>query len=520
MMEVVGHLTLGLSVALAPLSLLYLTIGVLVGIVVGIVPGIGPAAGISILLPLTLSVPPVTAIVMLAGIYYGSQYGGTITGILLNTPGESSAVPATFDGYPLAKQGRAGPALVMQAVASFIGGTSGVVLLTFLAAAFAAVTKTFGPPEFFMLVMLGMMTLASMLGAHLRYGVIAALLGFALATVGIDIGSGEPRFTFGSAELLSGIDFVPIAIGLFGVGEVFNAVYGGDHARVSGVADVRFGRDFWPSTKDWSESKGAFVRGSVLGFFIGLIPGAGATVASLFSYAVEKSVSKEPERFGKGAMAGLVAPEAANNAASTGAMVPLIALGLPGSAATAVLLGAFLMWGLQPGPLLIEENPEFVWGLIASMYIGNVILVAVCIFAIPLFMALLRIPYRIMAPLIIVLCTVGTYSINRSILETGMMLTAGWVGFFMRRCGMPPAALVVALVLGPLAENTLQQSLAISGGSFLIFVQRPVSLTIGVLCLLILAGGGLAKRAAMRSRVLQAAEPLPVAPTRTGPNSS
>ncbi len=478
-MEVLNHLLLGLSVALTPINLAYLFAGVMIGMIVGIIPGFGPSAGIAILLPITFGMHPTGAVIMLAAIYYGSQYGGTITSILLNTPGESSTVASTFDGYPLAQQGRAGPALVMQAVASFVGGTIGVILITVLAPLFAQVTRSFGPPEFFLLVMMGLATLIVMVGGNWRYGLISALIGFALGTVGVDLETGQTRFTFRSAEMIGGIDFIPIAIGLFGLGELYYALYTGLHLKGSGgIVQYQKEQRFWPTARDFIETKFSLIRGSLLGFVIGVIPGAGATVASLMAYSVEKSASRTPEKFGKGMMAGLVGPEAANNAASSGAMVPLLTLGIPGSASTAVLLAAFVLWGLTPGPLLMAQQPEFAWGLIASMYLGNVALLALNIFAIPLFVLMIKLPYRILAPAVILVCTIGTYSVNGSIVETWLMFAAGLGGFFMRLYGFSPAALVLALVLGPLAEQSLRQTLTISGGSFGIFVDRPMSLWI------------------------------------------
>jgi putative tricarboxylic transport membrane protein len=477
--DIFANLLLGLSVAVSPMNLVWLFVGVMLGMVVGIIPGFGPSAALAVLLPVTFGMEPTGAVIMLAAIYYGSQYGGTITSILLNTPGESSAVAATFDGYPLAQQGRAGPALVMQAVASFVGGTVGVVLITLLAPPFSQLARGFGPPEFFLLVMAGMLTLIVMIGGNWRYGVISALIGFALGTVGVDLETGNSRFTFGSAELIEGIDFIPIAIGLFGLGELYHAFYSGLHATGAGsIVQYQKERRFWPQRRDFVESNPALARGSLLGFVIGVIPGAGATVASLMSYSVEKAVSRTPEKFGKGAMAGLVGPEASNNAASSGAMVPLLTLGIPGSGATAVLLAAFILWGLTPGPLLMGQKPEFAWGLIASMYLGNVALLALNVFAIPIFVQLVRLPYRILAPAVILICTIGTYSVNGSIVETALMLAAGVVGFFMKLFGFSPAALVLALVLGPLAEQSLRQSLTISRGSFDIFLDRPMSLWI------------------------------------------
>ena len=494
-MDIFANLLLGLSVAVTPVNLAYLLIGVMVGMVVGIIPGFGPAAALAILLPITFGMNPTGAVILLAAIYYGAQYGGTVTSILLNTPGESSSVASTFDGYPLAQQGRAGPALVMQAVASFVGGTLGVILITVLAPAFAQVTRSFGPPEFFLLVVMGLSTLIVMVGGNWRYGVISALVGFALGTVGVDLETGQTRFTFRSAELIGGIDFIPIAIGLFGLGELYYAFYTGMHlSGTGGIVQYQKEKRFWPELGDYLETKFSLLRGSVLGFVIGVIPGAGATIASLMSYSLEKSVSRTPEKFGKGAMAGLVGPEAANNAASSGAMVPLLTLGIPGSASTAVLLAAFVLWGLTPGPLLMGQKPEFAWGLIASMYLGNMALLALNIFAIPLFVQMVKLPYRILAPAVIVVCTAGTYSVNGSIVETWLMFAAGLVGFFMKRYGFSPAALVLALVLGPLAEQSLRQSLTISRGSLGIFLERPMSLWILGVTAVVLALGVLMRR--------------------------
>ena len=466
----------GIGGVLTPENLMLLALGVMLGMFVGVMPGLGPSAAMAILLPLTFGLDPTGAIVMLAAVYYGAMYGGTITSVLINTPGESATVASTFDGYPLAKQGRAGPALVMAAVASFIAGTIGAILITIAAPATANFASRFGPPELFLVVLAGLLCLIVIIGRNRLLGAISALIGFAIATIGIDIGGGQQRYTFGSPELIGGIDFIPVAIGLFGVGEILWNLYRGGHEEEPAYFNVRArGRGFWPRGRDWVESRWAMLRGSVIGFFVGTAPGAGATVASLVSYSVEKSVAKEPDRFGKGAMAGLAGPEAANNAATAGAMVPLLSLGIPGSAATAVLLAGFLMWGLQPGPLLMEQNPEFAWGLIGSMYLGNTMLLLLNVFCIPLFASLARVPFRMLAPVIIVVCALGTYTVNGSIIEVWIMLACGVIGFFMRKYGFSPAATVIAVVLGPLAEETLRQTMIISGGSFDIFLERGLS---------------------------------------------
>lgn len=487
-LDTLSNLMLGFSVAFTPTNMLFLVIGAFVGMIVGMIPGFGPSAGIAILLSLTYSLEPTTAIIMLAGIYYGAMYGGTITSILINTPGESATVASTFDGYPLAKKGRAGPALVMQAVASFIGGTIGVILICSFAPYFAKMARSFGPPEYFMIMIMGLLMLVIMLGQNKRYGFISALIGFAIATVGVDVVSGVPRYTFGSAELINGIDFLPVAIGVFGLGELFYSIYIGQHKDTKKeIMKVDFrGANFWPDTKEWIESRFTFFRSSILGFVVGVLPGAGATIASLMAYSAEKRISKQTDEFGKGYMPGLVAPEAANNAASSGAMIPLLTLGIPGSGSTAVLLGAFLMWGLKPGPLLMTQEPEFAWGLIASMYLGNIILIVVNIVAIPVFIKVMQVPYKLLVPVIVTLCTVGTFSLHGSIVETWIMVLFGLLGFFFKLYGYSPAALVLAVVLAPMAEGTLRQSLIISRGSFDIFINRPVSFTLLIIILIII----------------------------------
>ncbi len=478
-MDIFSDLFMGFSVAVTPMNLVYLFAGAMVGMVVGVIPGFGPSAGLAILLPVTLGMDPIGAVMMLAAIYYGAMYGGTITSILLNTPGESATVASTFDGFPLAKNGRAGPALVMQAAASFVGGTVGVILITILAPIFGQVSRSFGPPEYFLLAVMGMLTLIVMIGENWKLGVISALIGFALGTVGVDLETGQSRYTFGSAELIGGIYFIPVAIGLFGLGELFYAFYNGLHRTgTGGIVQYDKEERFWPTAQDWISTRWTMVRGSILGFVVGVIPGAGATIASLMAYSLERSISKTPEKFGKGEMKGLVAPETANNAASSGAMIPLLTLGIPGSASTAVLLAAFLLWGMRPGPLFMEQNPELAWGLIASMYLGNMVLLAINIFAIPLFVQIIKVPYRILGPVVVVICALGTFSVHSSFVETWIMFAAGFVGFFMRLYGFSPAALVLALVLGPLAEEALRQTLTISRGSFMIFVERAPSLWI------------------------------------------
>ncbi|GAB3016346.1 hypothetical protein GCM10011376_04240 [Nocardioides flavus (ex Wang et al. 2016)] len=486
-MDTFDNLANGIVAIATPMNMLLLLAGVMLGMIVGVMPGLGPSAGLAILLPLTFTLDPTSAVVMLAAVYYGAMYGGTITSVLINTPGESATVASTFDGYPLAKQGRAGPALVMAAIGSFVAGTIGAVLISVASPATAALAATFGPPELFLVVILGLLTLIVIIGGNRLLGTLSALIGFAIATVGIDIGTGQQRYTFGSVELINGIDFIPVAIGLFGVGEILHTLWRGGHLEKLAYFNVSArSRGFWPTGHDLRESAGPITRGSFLGFFVGATPGAGATVASLMSYNLERSVSKTPEKFGKGAMPGLTGPEAANNAASSGAIVPLLTLGIPGSASTAVLLGGFLMWGLQPGPLLMTQNPEFAWGLIASMFLGNIMLLLVNVFCIPAFASIARVPFRVLGPSIIVFCVLGTFTVNGSIIEVAIMLGCGVLGFFMRRFGLSPAAMVIALVLGPMAEESLRQTMIISGGSFGVFLDRGTSRALLVLMVLLL----------------------------------
>jgi putative tricarboxylic transport membrane protein len=401
------------------------------------------------------------------------MYGGTITSVLINTPGESASVVTCIDGYQMALQGRAGPALGIAAFGSFVAGTVGVVLLMLISPLLARWSLAFGPPETFALMLLGLTTVTLLTGESAVKGYISMVIGLMLANVGFDIVSGEPRFAFGVPEMMDGIDFLPVAIGLFGIGEV---LAGAEVVGGATMLKARYGlRDLIPNAVDRLRSRWAIVRGTALGFLVGVLPGAGPTVSTFLSYAVEKKISKHPEEFGKGAIEGVAAPESANNAAATAAMVPMLTLGIPASATTAIMLGGLMMWGLRPGPLLFEKNPEFVWGLIASQYIANVMLLILSTAAIPLFVRALRIPYAVLMPLIIVFCVTGAYSLKNSLFDVGQMLVFGVAGYAMKRLGYSPAALVLALVLGPMAERALRQSLIISDAGAAIFFMRPIS---------------------------------------------
>src|SRR5688500_18849907 len=460
-------------------------LGVILGTLIGALPGIGPVSGVALLLPITFGMHPTSGIIMLAALYAGSMYGGTITSVLINTPGESASVVTCIDGYQMALQGRAGPALGIATIASFIAGTVGVVFLMGFSPLLARWALPFGPPETFALMLLGLTPATGLTGDNAVKGYISMVAGLMLSMVGFDIISGDARYTGGSNEMLDGIDFLPVAIGLFGMGEV---LVGAEQATSTKILDARYGlRDVWPTAVDWARSLWAIVRGTVLGFFIGVLPGAGPTIASFLAYSVERKMSAHPEQFGRGAIEGVAGPESANNAASAGAMVPMLTLGIPGSATTAVMLGGLMMWGLRPGPLLFEKNPDFVWGLIASLYIANVMLLILNIAFIPAFVRALRIPYSILMPLIIVFCITGAYSLNNKLWDVGQMLVFGVVGYAMKKLDYSPAALTLALVLGPLAERSLRQALIISDAGVLILFQRPIAAVLTTLALVAVA---------------------------------
>jgi len=475
---------MGFGIALTPFNLMMAVAGVMVGMLIGALPGVGPPSGVAMLLPLTFGMEPTSGIIMLAAMYAGTMYGGTITSVLINTPGESASVVTCLDGYQMALQGRAGPALGIAAIGSFIAGTIGVVLLMLVSPLLARWALSFGPPESFALMLLGLTTVTLLGGDDPLKGYISMVFGLMLAMVGFDIISGEARYGFGIPEMMDGVDFLPVAIGLFGLGEVLAGTEEKGGAQVKGKLRLR---EVLPSLADWAKSKWSIARGTVLGFAVGVLPGAGPTVASFLSYTVEKRVSKTPERFGKGAIEGVAAPESANNAAATAAMVPMLTLGIPGSATTAIMLGGLMMWGLRPGPMLFEKNPQFVWGLIASQYIANVMLLVASTALIPLFVRALRIPYSILMPLIILFCVTGAYSLKNNVWDVGQMLVFGVVGYFMKKLGYSPAALVLALVLGPLAERSLRQSLIISDAGIGIFFTRPISAVLMVLALAAIA---------------------------------
>ncbi len=482
-MELFDQILGGFATAVTPVNLMYCFIGVLLGTVIGLLPGLGSATGVALLLPLTLTLEPVTALIMLAGIYYGTQYGATISSVLISTPGDSATVVTTFDGYQMARQGRAGPALAIAAIASFLAGTISIVLLMTLAPLFARFALKFGPPETVALMVLGLVGVIGFSGTSRTKGLAMAAFGLAIATIGLDPQTGVPRFTFGSVELLGGIGFLEVVIGLFAVSEVMSQVHRGASAPIR----TRF-RDMLLTREDWSRSWMAIVRGGFLGFLLGVLPGAGATLASFFSYDVERRFSRYPEEFGKGAIEGVAGPEAANNAAVNGAFVPTLTLGIPGSGTTAVLLGAFLLFGIQPGPLLLEQQPDLVWGLIASFYVGNVILLFLNLPLAPVFASILRLRYGFLYPLILLLCFVGAYAIENRLWGVWLAFAFGVIGYFMNRYEYPAAPVILGLILGGLLEKALMQTSSISGGDFTIFFQRPIALVLFGLAALVILG--------------------------------
>ena len=471
---------MGFGVALTPFNILMAVAGVMVGILIGALPGVGPPSGVAMLLPLTFGMDPTSGIIMLAALYAGTMYGGTITAVLINTPGESASVVTCLDGYQMALQGRAGAALGIAAIGSFIAGTVGVVLLMLVSPLLAKWALSFGPPETFALMLLGLTTVTLLAGEDPLKAYISMMLGLMLAMVGFDIISGDARFGFGIIEMMDGIDFLPVAIGLFGLGEV---LAGAEQKGGNQVKTKLSLRDVLPRWAEVVRVRWSIARGTVMGFLVGMLPGAGPTVASFMAYTVEKKVSKTPERFGKGAIEGVAAPESANNAGATAAMVPMLTLGIPGWATTAIMLGGLMMWGLRPGPLLFEKNPQFVWGLIASQYIANVLLLILSTAFIPLFVRALRVPYSILMPLIVMFCVTGAYSLKNSLWDVGQMLVFGVLGYLMKKLGYSPAALVLALVLGPLAERALRQSLIISDSGLGILFTRPIAAVLTVAAL-------------------------------------
>ncbi len=483
MMEVFGNLALGFETALAPRNLTYCFLGVLLGTLIGVLPGIGSLAAVSILLPVSFYLPPEAAIVMLAGVYYGAEYGGSTAAILLKLPGTPSSAVTAIDGNPMAKSGRAGVALFITTISSFVGGTFGIILLIALAPALAQMTLVFGPAEYFSMMVLGLIGAATITSGSPVKGLAMVLVGLALGTVGTDVNSGTARFTFDALELYDGISLVALAMGLFGVAEIISSIKSGGEHQIR--QNVRI-RDLIPTRADVKQALLPMGRGAVVGSAVGILPGAGQTMAAFFAYSLEKIVSKTKHLFGKGHIPGIAAPEAANNAAVQSAFIPTLTLGVPGSATMAIMLGALLIHGVSPGPSLIDLNPHIFWGLIASFWIGNVLLLVLNIPLIGLWVRLLQIPYHLLYPAILCLICIGVYSVSFSAFDIGLVLAFGVVGYFMREGGFDAAPLIVGFVLGPIMEENLRRAMLIGRGDPSIFWERPISLWILVISGLLL----------------------------------
>ena len=462
------------SVALRPGNLLFAFVGCAIGTLVGVLPGIGPTAAISLLLPTTFRGDVIPSLIMLAGIFYGCQYGGSTTSILVNIPGEAASVVTCLDGYKMAQKGRAGPALGIAALGSFIAGTFSVLLLTLVAPPLAEIGFHFTSPEFTAMAILGLTLLVSLSSGPLVKGLMMALFGLILGTVGVDLATGVPRFTFGISQLEDGIGLAPVAMGLFGVGEVLTNIE--ESLKEKRQLLVKKVKGLLPNLQDWKDSSIAIIQGTGIGFFIGLIPGGNAIIASIAAYALQKRISKHPEKMGTGMIEGVAAPEAANNAATGSAFIPLLTFGIPTSPVMALLLAGFMIHGIIPGPLLIKHQPDLFWGLIFSMYVGNLMLLILNLPLIRLWVKILDIPYVVLFPLILLFCLVGAYTLNNSLVEVGLVVFFGFVGFMMRKFAYEPALLILAVVMGPMLEESLRRSLDLSGGNLAIFLHRPIAL--------------------------------------------
>jgi len=474
----------GFSVALTPTNLFFAFLGALLGTVVGVLPGIGPIGAMALLLGATYSLPPATALIMFAGIYYGSMYGGSTTSILVNIPGEPSSVVTCLDGNQMARRGRGGAALFIAAAGSFVAGSIALVILSWLAPILAEVALKFGPPEYFAIAVFGLLVLSQLSGQELLKSFLMVGVGLLLSTVGMDVITGQPRFDFGTIGLKQGVDFVPIAMGLFGVAEVLEVAKESLDDRKD-VIRVKL-RQLLPNRVEIKRSVGPTLRGSVLGFMTGLIPGPAAVISTFLSYTLERKISKRPKEFGQGAPEGVAGPESANNASAVGAFVPLLSLGIPFAPPTALLLSAMMIHGVTPGPMLIQERPDVFWGVISSMYIGNFMLLVLNLPLVGIFLHVLRTPRNLLMPLILLLCVVGVFAVNNSVVDLWIMLVSGIGGYFLRKMDFSVAPLVLALVIGPMMENALRQSLMLSLGSFDIFFTQPLSRALFILAGVIL----------------------------------
>ncbi|GAA1461898.1 tripartite tricarboxylate transporter permease [Nocardiopsis exhalans] len=493
----------GFSIALTPENLLFVFIGVLAGTIIGILPGLGPMSAIALMIPIAYGMDPTSAIIMLAGVYYGAIFGGSTSSILLNAPGVAGTVATSFDGYPMARQGKAGKALAIAAISSFVGGTVGVIGLMAIAPSLASFAVSFGPVEYFALMVLGLTAVVTLGGRNLVKGLVSAVVGVMIALVGIDSQTAIVRYTFDLPELYEGVEFLIVALGVFALAEVLVMLNRrGDGGARGGVTSLRL------SGRELGRITPPTLRSSVLGFFTGVLPGAGATVASFLSYSMEKKLARDGDTFGKGNPKGVAAPEAANNAAAVGSFVPLMTLGVPGSGTTAILLGALLVLGVQPGPMMLTDNPDMFWGVVASMYVGSVVLLVLNLPLIPVFAKVLNTPKAVLVPLVVVFCVVGVYGLSFSVFDLGLLAAFGAIGFLMRRNDFPAAPLILGLILGGLMETNMRRALQISGGEWSVFVNSPIAAGLLALAVLSMApalvralrGRGSADRAEERER--------------------
>ncbi|CAN5607456.1 tripartite tricarboxylate transporter permease [soil metagenome] len=473
-MDAFDSLIFGFSIALQPTNILYVFIGVLAGTIIGMLPGLGPISALALMIPITFGMDPASGLILMAGVYYGAIFGGSTSSILLNAPGVAGTVATSFDGYPMARQGKAGKALALAAYASFIGGTISVIGLMLVAPLLARVAVSFGPAEYFALMVLGLTAVVSLSEKSLIKGLIAAVFGVMISIVGIDRQTGTERYTLDMLQLLQGIDFLVVALGVFALAEVFAMLLKGGQAnpRRERIGSLKLSR------AEVREIAGPTLRGSVLGFFIGVLPGAGATIASFLGYSMEKRIARDGHTFGQGNIKGVVAPESANNAACGGSFVPLMTLGVPGSGTTAVLLGALLVMGVTPGPLMLTQRPDVFWGVIASMYVGNVFLLLLNLPLIPYLARILEIPRPLLLALIVLFCMIGVYGLKFSTFDLYLLLIFGVIGLIMKLNDFPAAPLILALILGDLMEENMRRALQISGGDWMTFVQKPISLTL------------------------------------------
>lgn len=474
----------GLVTVFSGQNLIWCFFGVLMGTLVGVLPGLGPVGAISLLLPITYNMDPAGALIMLAGIYYGSMYGGSTTSILVNVPGEAASVVTCIDGHQMAKKGRAGPALAIAAIGSFVAGTFGVVLIMFMAPPLARLALKFGPPEYFGIALLGLLLLTRLTGKDTLKSYLMMFFGVLLATIGIDPISGVPRFTLGSNKLIEGLDFIPVIMGLYGIAEVLSSAE--EIFQPREIISVRF-KELMPSRKDLKDSAGPIFRSSILGFLIGLIPGPANIISTFVSYGLERKLSKHPEKFGQGAIEGVAGPETANNGACCGALVPLLSLGVPFSPLPAVLLGAFMLHDIIPGPTLITEHPNVFWGLIASMYIGNVMLLVLNLPLVGVFAQVARVHGRYLMPIVIVFCVLGSFSVRNSLMDIWVLAIFGLLGYVLRKGGFDAAPLALGMVVGPMMENTFRQSAILFKGNLSLFFSRPLSGAMMVLAILVIA---------------------------------